>query len=67
MNTPPPDDMKRTYNGTMPTVADSEKAIESDAPAARNAIARRFPGEAGKSETDTGKTLWEMLGIGKKR
>lgn len=30
MNTPPPDDMKKTYNGTIPTIAQSEAAMKPD-------------------------------------
>lgn len=61
-----PDDMKRkTYDGPMPTVDSSNKQIAKDAERARRNIARRFPGEAGKSETDTGKGFWGQLGIGK--
>lgn len=48
MNVPPPDEMKKTYDSSMPTVADSEKAIAKDAEHARRAVARRFPGEGGK-------------------
>lgn len=65
VNVPPPDDMKKTYDGTMPTVADSEKAIAKDAERARRNVARRFPGEGGKAETDAGKGFWDLLGIRK--
>ena len=65
MNTPPPDDMTETYGTKLPSVADSEKAIAKDARLARNAVARRFPGEAGKAETDVGKAIAKVLGIGK--
>lgn len=63
-----PDDMKRkTYDGTMPTVEASEKAIAKDAEHARRYVGRQFPGEAGKDETDTGKSFWSLLGIGKEK
>lgn len=66
MNVPPPDEMKKTYDSSIPTVADSEKAIAKDAERARRQVAARFPGEGGKAETDTGTGLWDVLGIGKK-
>ena len=66
MNAPPPDKMKKTYDSSIPTVADSEKAIAKDAERARRQVAARFPGESGKAETDTGTGLWDVLGIGKK-
>jgi hypothetical protein len=65
MNTPPPDEMKKTYDSSMPTVAESEKAIAKDAERARRQVAARFPGEGGAAETDEGKSLWDVLGIGK--
>ena len=66
MNTPPPDDMQhKTWDGSMPTKTDSEALIAKDAEKARRNVARRFPGEAGKAETDQGKSFWGLLGIGK--
>jgi hypothetical protein len=61
MNTPPPDDMQRE----VPPVSESEARIAKDAERARRQVAARFPGEAGKKETDTGKSLLDLLGIGK--
>lgn len=62
MNVPPPDEMKKTYDSSMPTVADSEKAIAEDAEHARRAVARRFP-----DDPETGKGIWSRLGIGKEQ
>jgi len=66
MNAPPPDDLKKFDDAAhMPSVAKSEARIAKDAEGARRNIARRFPGEGGKAETDTGKGFWKLLGIGK--
>lgn len=62
MNTPPPDDLQQD----LPPVSESNARIAKDAERARRQVAARFPGEAGQAETDTGKSLWEMLGIGRK-
>lgn len=63
MNAPPPDDLKKP----LPTVNESERQIAKDAERARRNVSRRFPGEAGKTETDAGKGFWGDLGIGKKK
>lgn len=62
----PPDDLKKIDDGAhMPSIAKSEAQIARDAERARRNIARRFPGESGKEETETGKGFWSQLGIGK--
>jgi hypothetical protein len=53
----PPDDIKK--------IDKSEAQIAKDAELARRNVARRFPGEAGETETETGKGFWGLLGIGK--
>lgn len=58
-----PDDMKRE----LPREAVSKAQIAKDAERARRNVARRFPGEAGKRETDKGKAFWGLLGIEKKK
>lgn len=64
MNAPPPKDMDDV--DPRPTSA-IEAEIAKDAEHARRAVARRYPGEAGEAETDTGRSLWDALGIGKSR
>lgn len=58
-----PDDLKKP----LPTVSESKAKIARDAERARRQVAARFPGEGGKAETDTGTSLWDTLGIGKKK
>jgi hypothetical protein len=66
MNAPPPDDLRgKTYDSTMPTQESSEKDIAENAEQARRAVARHYPGEMGKAETDQGKATWKQLGIEK--
>lgn len=61
MNAPPPDDLQ---NGSdqVPSTSASEAAIAKDAEHARRHVARNFP-----DDPKTGKGLWDMLGIGKKK
>jgi hypothetical protein len=60
VNVPPPDELKKTYDGTMTRRGDSEKATAKDAELARRAVARQFP-----DDPKTGKGIWGLLGIGK--
>jgi hypothetical protein len=64
MNAPPPDDIQNASEGSMRPGQDLSIDPEK-ARLARNAVARRLPGEGGKAETDAGKQIIRDLGIEK--